>query len=248
MKTLKQLPLIALFIFAFSACKKDSEPTPVPEPESDFEQVDQYTKKYKNGVVEISYYPMDITLPTTSQYAYYSFDKMGFIKSVDPKTDNWDIVFQSLSSAYYGTFACHYGKASSNGILWATGTDAFNVKGGYILKTFYELETVPADFTYSMSTKSGIVAGSGTKDDPAFANGAAIGYFVNNTETGLPIYMVKYTNKCYIFKLTDGRFVKFDLINVYNNKPADNNKDSKPGYLSFRYYVAKAGSTDVKTK
>lgn len=248
MKTLKILSLFALFIFAFSACNNDDNTEPEPEPA--FVQIDQYTKKHKNGVVEVSYAPVDITLGYDGEYAYYSFDKMGFIKPVDPKTDNWDIVFTSrlsLNFAPYAAVACHYGKASNNSIPWATGTDDFNVTGGFILKTFDELETVPTDLTYSMNTKTGILVGIAAFDDPNYLIGASGGYYVNSTETGDPLYYAKYTNKCHIVKLNDGRFVKFDFINIYNNKPEDNNKDSQKGFLSFRYFIAKAGSTDVKT-
>lgn len=246
MKTLKKLSLFVLFIFAFSSCNNDDD----KEPEPNFVQIDEYTKKYKNGVVEVSYYKVPTKEPIAGKtYQFYNFDKMAFMDVKDPKTENWDIVFTdaTVSKDIYGVINCHYSKASSNNIIWATGTDAFNVTGGFILKPFDELETVPEDFTYSMSTKSAGLTGAALFDDPGYLNGSSCGYFVNDRETEKPLYMMMYTNKCHIVKLNDGRLVKFQYINSYNNKPEDNNKDSQRGYLSFRYYIAQAGSRDVKT-
>ncbi|MFB9076125.1 HmuY family protein [Flavobacterium procerum] len=251
MKTLKIVSLFTLFVLALSACSNDDKEA-APEPEPDFVQIDDYTKKYKNGMVEVTYAPVDITTERPAlQYVYYDFDKMAFVKPADPKTEAWDITFTSRRTttfAPYGVICAHNSTITDTRAPWTTGTDAFNVTGSYIPKSFDEVETVPDDLKYSFDKAAGYITGVGAYDDPSYIDTNISGFYVNSTETGLALYYVPYANKCYIIKLNDGRLVKFEFTNIYKNKPADNNKDSEKGYLSFRYYVAKPGSKDVKTK
>lgn len=238
MKILKQLPIIGLIILTSSACKKDKAPEPEVDDTPAFEQVDEYTKKYKNGVVEVTNYPIDVTRSNARQYDFYSFDQAAFTGNLrDEPPATWDIVFRQGLAIWLNN-----GEAEFNEEMSWYGNDSKVLVSG-IKKPFDEVTEVPSglDFNefYLVKTTS-----EPTQKD-FWLNWA---WDVTNTETGTAMYVTPFTDRSHIFKLTDGRYVKFQFINCHDTKPEENGANSKWGFISFRYFIAKAGSTDVKTK
>lgn len=231
----KMLFVAAVSLSLFAACKKDKTAEPTPEP--DFTEVSKYVKKYKNGAVEVTKYPMDTTNITDRKY--FNFDKMAFVDASKAKTNEWDIAFETL---YALTILPNNGKANEN-FPWFGNTT--NVVVGGIIKPYDELTAIPDDFTFPAKLTNLTTAEfDNTETRKSLITWANEVY---NTD-GEFSHLVIWKGRSFIWKLNDGRYVKFEMINSYNNAPEKNGLKSRPGYLSFRYFVAKAGSKDVNTK
>nr|WP_068891685.1 HmuY family protein [Pedobacter panaciterrae] len=235
---LKFTTLIGLIaVFSLAACKKDKSSTPEPEP--DFVQVSQYIKKYKNGVIEVSKYPVDTTRTNSMMLDYFNFEKMQFIAADKAGTKDWDIVFRGKWLQFVFP---NNGTADEESPWYGNDTDG-KVTG--FVKPFDEVLVAPNDSQYGGDDPNNLTF---TADNAESRNVWAFwGYTVSN-EAGQFSYAIPDANKTTVWKLDDGRHVKFQLINIYNNDPKDNSTASKRGYLSFRYFIAKSGSTDLKTK
>ncbi|MBE9586192.1 HmuY family protein [Mucilaginibacter sp. JRF] len=240
MKMFKRLPIITLFILAFSACKKDdaTEPKGEDKPtEPEFEQVDQYTKKYTNGMVEVTNYPIDMTRSNARLYDFYSFDEAKFTGNLrDEPPATWDIVFRSGVLVWLNN-----GEVEFNQEMNWYGNDSRVLVSG-VNQSFEDVSAVSSGLNFNEAWSVG-VTNEPTQKDYLF-NWA---WQVSNTETGEALYFEPAADRTYIFKLTDGRYVKFQFVNCMDTKAEDNSASSKTGFLSFRYIIAKAGSTDVKT-
>ncbi len=237
MKLLRLLPFAALLILAFSACKKDDEP--MPESEPDFVQVDQYTKRYNNGVVEVSYLPVDETRSNSKKYDYYNFDKAAMVAHGGDELVgvDWHIAFYVSMAVKPNNLGDDY----AWDMPWYEKTQSTIVVAG-VADDFDNVKEVPNNVDYNQLPFYLVPALEGNKNElMVWATQ------VSNTETQESLY-IKPIKRTYFFKLDAGRVVKFQFINCYQNKPEENNASSKIGYLSFRYFISKANSTDVKTK
>lgn len=228
--------LLILSIGCLTACKKDKTPEPVPEPE--FVEVAAHIKKYRNGTVEVNKLPMP-DLKDPGSRAFFSFDKMAFVDAGKVKTKEWDIVFESL---YAATIFPNNGNTEED-FPWFGNTAKVMFSG--IVKPFDEVAALPDDFVFPTGKTNLSTAESNTetgRNNPIYW-----GYMAFDVDGGFSHFSA-WKGKTFIWKLDDGRFVKFELINAYNNAPEENSSKSVPGYLSFRYFIGKPGSRDLKTK
>ncbi|SHG35633.1 HmuY family protein [Pedobacter caeni] len=227
--------MLTLSMGCLVACKKDKTPDPVPEPE--FVEVSAHVKKYKNGTVVVNRLPMP-DLKDISTRGYFNFDKMAFVDAGKLKTKEWDIVFEGL---YAGTVFPNNGNTEED-FPWF-GNAAKVIFSG-IVKPFDEVTALPDNFVFPTGKTNLSTAESNT--EIARTNPIYWGYTTLDVDGGFSHFGV-WKGKTFLWKLDDGRVVKFELINVYNNAPEENNIKSVPGYLSFRYFIGKAGSKDLKT-
>lgn len=227
--------MLTLSMGCLMACKKDKTPEPVPEPE--FVEVSAHVKKYKNGTIVVNKLPMP-DLKDISTRGYFNFDKMAFVDAGKLKTKEWDIVFEGL---YAGTVFPNNGNTEED-FPWF-GNAAKVIFSG-IVKPFDEVTALPDNFVFPTGKTNLSTAESNT--EIARTNPIYWGYTTLDVDGGFSHFGV-WKGKTFLWKLDDGRVVKFELINVYNNAPEENNIKSVPGYLSFRYFIGKAGSKDLKT-
>lgn len=229
------LVLLILSAGCLMACKKDKAAEPIQEP--DFVQVSPQIKKYKNGMVEVTRLPMP-DLKDPSSRGFFNFDKMSFVDAGKVKTKEWDIVFESL---YAATVFPNNGTTEEE-FPWF-GNDA-KVQFSGIVKPFDEVTALPDNFVFP-GGKSNLSTAEFDNDESR-KNPIYWGFMAFDVDGGFSHFQA-WKGKVFIWKLDDGRFVKFELSNVYNNAPDANNSKSVPGYLSFRYFVGKPGSRDLKT-
>lgn len=233
---------LTILVTVFSACKKDKATE--PEKVADFTQVSKYIKKYNNGVIEVTQLPIpDTTAANRRKWTLFSFDKMDFVDAAKVKTADWDFGFQAREVSVI---------SANNGITSDEESPYHESPARVYLKSFFgkfeEATEVPAALNFDTDYDDYNVigtAGENIKDYNQFPFYWA--YYSLNVDKE-PTHLIPYTNNYSIFKLTDGRYVKFQMINTYNNAPEKNNPKSSKGYLSFRYFISKAGSKDLKTK
>ncbi|WP_442589923.1 HmuY family protein [Pedobacter sp. AW31-3R] len=226
-------------IISFSACKKD-DPAVEPEPEITSEKLSDYITKYSNGVIEVNNYPIDMTRSNGRKLDYFSFDDNAFVTTDKAASLDWDIVFTGANSFIY----TNDGTADEESAYYGNGS---TVRTCGIIKNFDEVNTVvPAELNFTDGFSVAIIPYSLIATP--FAELRAYWGETVFTEAGNLSHIKPDPNRCFIIKLHDGRYVKFQYINMYKNPAAENSATSEKGFLSFRYFVAATGSTDVKTK
>lgn len=231
--------LLITAAISFSACKKDKVE---PEPEDqgpEFVQLSEHIKKYRNGVVEVSKYPIDMTRKNSQKFDYFSFDENKFLPADKASSKEWHVVFRALLSNPVANAG-----SVPNSPWTGNGSD---VRVGGLLRNFDEVSTVDPSaltFTGNLSMSINIYSYSEVPYEQAAAYWAKEQY----DELGTFTMLKPDPNRTFIFKLNDGRYVKFQNINIYKDDVDKLSPASEKGFLSFRYFVAKAGSTDVKTK
>ncbi|SEL98462.1 hypothetical protein SAMN05216436_10169 [bacterium A37T11] len=243
--------LLALFVAVVSiqACSNDDDKLPVPEPEPEepeFLQISDHIKRYRNGVIEISNYLVDTTKSNANAYDFYSIKDTSFVtddKNAElVKTDAWDFCFQGL---WRQQLYPNNGKMQTQSRPWyGNSTNALITM---VKTSFDDLTTVPSDIKFPELTDGYYPQNYVIPDVPD--NNYQI-YWASRsyTEAGDFAYFIPLIDRCYIFKLDDGRYVKFQFVNIYNNAPEENTISSKRGYVSFRYFVSEKGSLDLSTK
>lgn len=234
----KTIFLLALSAVGFTACKKDKiEEEPV---QPDFEQVTKYIKKYKSGVIEFSKYPVD-SVDITAK-GFFNFDKMAFISPDKVKTSEWDMV---IDNGYATVIYPNNGVSAEEESAWFGNSSRIMVN--HVLKSFDDVDAVPADLVFGNDRNVNAIGVGEKGTEPYLSTPVYWGYFAYDID-GNATHVVPFTGRTSIFKLADGRYVKFQMINTYNNEPDKNSATSKWGFCSFRYFISKAGSTDIKTK
>lgn len=231
--------VLALSAACLTACKKDNGEK---EPEqAQFEQVSKYIKKYTTGLVEVTQLPLPDTISRRAR-SYFSFDKMDFVDASKVMTQEWDFHIRGLEASVIWP---------NNGVTvdeeqpWYENTARVNVKS--IFKKFDEVNEVPSDMVFDNDKNNNVISTAGYDREPYTLSAFYWAYDAYDID-GVHTHYIPYTNRTHIFKLTDGRYVKFQMINTYNNTPDKNSATSRKGYLSFRYIISKAGSKDLKTK
>ena len=258
MKTSKYTFLILASILLFVAsCKENDAIEPDPE-EPEFVQVNKYIKKYNNGVVEVSFLPVDTTRSNGRMRDFFSLDSMKFMPEAQyVKTNKWDIVFRGRYSA---DILSNYSQTINFNLQWYDPSLYNDVSFSYVSQNFDNITAVTDNILFAHGTQpenqQGYIASTGGADNLSNAenyqmylnDGAAWAYNTFQSETGAVLYSTPYPDKTYLLKLHDGRYAKIQFVNNYDTKPTENNANSKRGFLSFRYYVAPAGSKNLNTK
>ncbi|MES2454663.1 MAG: HmuY family protein [Bacteroidota bacterium] len=233
---------LTISITALASCKKDKDPEPEVKP--DFEQVSKYIKKYNSGVIEVTQLPIpDTTDANIRSWTLFNFDKMEFVASSKIASGEWDFGFQGKTVSVIW---------ANNGLTGDEESPNWEGPGRVYVKSFFskfdDMEKVPDGVKFEVLDNSRNVIGSAAENRQEYTQFAFYwAYNEYNIDKEFS-HKVPFTNNIHVFKLTDGRYVKIQLINTYNNTPDKNSVKSRPGYLSFRYYISKAGSTDLKTK
>jgi hypothetical protein len=231
--------LLITAAMTFSACKKDKTE---PEPENlgpEFVQLSEHIKKYRNGVVEVSKYPIDMTRKNSLKNDYFSFDENKFLTEDKANSKDWHIVIRGFNSLIV---------TNNSTVLNAPWTgNGSDVRTSGLLRNFDEVNNVEAaalDFAGPYST----AIGAYSYHDLPYEQVPAFWAKEQYDELGDFTFLKPDPNRTFIIKLNDGRYVKFQYINIYKDDVDKLSPTSEKGFLSFRYFVAKAGSTDVKTK
>jgi len=240
---IKKPILAALFLASiFSACKK--EKTEIKEEEKpDFEQVSKYIKKYNSGIIEITQLPIpDTTDANIRSWTLFNFDKMEFVANSKIASADWDFGFQGKTVSVVW---------ANNGLTGDEESPNWEGPGRVYVKSFFskfdDMEKVPDGVKFEVLDNSRNVIGSAAENRQEYTQFAFYWAYNEYNIDKEFTHKVPFTNNIHIFKLTDGRHVKLQLINTYNNTPDKNNPKSRPGYITMRYFISKAGSTDLKT-
>lgn len=235
--------LIVLAAVIFACKDKNNDVTPEPKPDEDTTPVvvtpkdsviDTYTTLKANGVIEVKDLPaLKGTDANYAEYSLYSFEKMKLVGVGEDsmRTAGWNLAFSN-----------------------ATGIDVMINWGGtapYYWDVLDQVAGNPSDIkTISFrDTTFDAVTTAPLAVDTLHQYALTMGEEVMNTETGL-LDHYKFVNSVVVFKLNDGRYMKFQYISYYKGAPANptaqDHRDNK-GYWSFRYYIAKEGSKDLST-
>jgi len=233
-----------LFITCITgACSKNDAPAPEEEEKEEFTIINEYTKQDTNGVVYVTDYPLDqaaITeIHTYTDFTYFDFNSNAFVSIDKAKSPtDWDIAFK--------------GKDGSN--IFMNGF-AFNnhfedpLEGdnrvAYLRGDFDAIETVPEEsvFThrYSLQVNTAALA----------AEQYNIWAVSENSNDNDLITFTPIPEHLAVYKLTDGRYVKFKMISIYKGAlttPTPQDYQTKRGFISFKYCITEEGSTDLTTK
>ena len=146
------------------------------------------------------------------------------------KNTDWDLAFSGFyNSTLYinnGTFTDNpaYGNSSKTKMV--------------LLKQDYDnVTTAPSDSEFDKSTIS------------------AVGYAVDENSNGWYDYNIAnhlvtiVPNRTYVLRLSDGKYAKLEMLNIYKGNPAAVTDLNWPApYFTFRYYVQEDGTTNLKTK
>ena len=233
---LKRTTLICLIAAAaFGACKKDDPIT--PEVEVAPVKLSEYITQYSNGVIEVRNYPIDMTRNNSVKDDYFNFDSHLFISKDKALTKEWDIAFRSINSQVWAN------EGTRLNTPWTGNGSQVRLCG--IMKNFDEVSTVvPSElnFTDGFSSTISVYPQQETPYEQLRSYWSKGVY----TELGALDYIVPDPNRCFIIRLNDGRYVKFQYINLYDTEPLKNSSTSKKGFLSFRYFIGKG--ENVKTK
>jgi hypothetical protein len=217
---------------AMFACKDDKDTDVKPVDEKKDSIVNENVTIKANGVVEINSLPVPAT--STLNYNLFSFTKMGLVgaKEDSINTASWDLAFRGaglIMAPNWGGTAPDY---------W-DGVDKFAMNASDVMVVGYE------DTTFDAVTTAPAAS--------AFIHtvGMDVSQPVYNTESGELIYFNFPKNLVHVFKLNDGRYVKFQYISIYKGAPATptaENYKNDFGYWTFKYFISAKGSTDLTTK
>ncbi|WPQ63142.1 hypothetical protein SIO70_32765 [Chitinophaga sancti] len=217
---------------AIFACKddKDTDVTPVEEKKDSI--VNEYVTIKVSGVVEVNSLP--VPTASTLDYNLFSFAKMGLVGAGEDSinTASWDLAFQGSGLS----MAPNWGGTAPN--YW-DGVDKFAMNAsdvkvvGYEDTTFDKITAAPAESEFIHTVGMDV-------SQPVF-----------NTETGDLMYFNFPKTTVFVFKLNDGRYVKFQYVSIYKGAPATPTvtiHQNDFGYWTFKYFISAKGSTDLTTK
>lgn len=247
-KNLLAYVFAGLFItFMSGACSKNDAPTIVEEEEEEKEEftiINEYTKQDTNGVIYVTDYPLDQAMISDDAlsyeaYTYFDFNTHAFvsINKAQSPTD-WDIAF--------------LGKEGSN--IFMNGFSFNNnfedpLEGdnrvAYLRGDFDATVTVPEEdaFTHRFSLQVNTAA-SAAETFNIWAIGDYSAEIGTLNITPIPEHLA-------VYKLTDGHYVKFKMISIYQGaltNPTEEDYKTKRGFISFKYYITEEGSRDLTTK
>lgn len=217
---------------AIFACKDDKDTAVTPVDEKKDSIVNEYVTIKANGVVEINSLP----IPATSfmNYNLFSFEKMGLVGVGEDsiRTASWDLGFMGSGL----TMAPNWGGTAPD--YW-DGVDKFAMNPSDVSVVGYE------DTTFDAITAAPPVS--------KFVHTLAMSVQqpVYNSETGDLEYFTFPKRTVFVFKLNDGRYVKFQYVSYYKGAPETPTAEiykNDSGYWTFKYFISAKGSTDLTTK
>lgn len=217
---------------AFFACKDDKDTAVKPVDEKKDSVVNAYVTIMANGVVEVNSLPVPVT--SFLNYNLFSFQKMGLVGAGEDSinTAAWDLAFRGSGLI----MATNWGGTPPD--YW-DGVDKFAMNPsdvkvvGYEDTTFEKITVAPADDVLIHGIQMDVT-------QPVF-----------NTETGDLLYFNFPKRTVFVFKLNDGRYVKFQFVSIYKGAPETPTAEIYQkdfGYWTFKYFISAKGSTDLTTK
>jgi len=227
----------------FSACSKEDDQTPPEEPKEEFTIINEYTKQDTNGVVYVTNYPIDQAAISDdpfspSAYTYFDFNTNQFVSENQVMSPTaWDLAFAGKEGR----------QIYFNGFSFNNNFDPpleGDTRVAYLRGDFDELTEVPEEsaFTHRYSIYDDVATNA--------AKYYQIWSIYAGTSSGGAI-STPIEDNLYVFKLTDGHYVKFKMISNYKGgitNPTEEDYQNNRGYLTFKYYVSEEGSTDLTTK
>lgn len=235
-----------LFItFITGACNKND--APVIEEKEEFTIINAYTKQDTNGVVYVTDYPLDPAqisddLFAYDAYTYFDFNTHAFV-SVDKvqSPTAWDIAFVGKDGDQLFTNGFQFNVRFEDPLEGDNRTS-------YLKSDFDSFNAVPAEseFTNRWSLRPGALS---TIESSSIPN--QYWATIDLSEEVGTLNVTPIADHLVVYKLTDGRYVKFKMISIYKGaltSPTQDDYKTKRGYISFKYYITEEGSTDLTTK
>lgn len=268
MKYTKIITSGLLYILLLTSCKKDDVTQPdIKQEEQQYEVISEYVKRdKKTGIYQVINYP---AVPTIYEHyyesIYWSFDEH-IDKTIEKvKTNEWHIsflgvdiptIYSSHNSRVLGNNGTTMHIRKTNTKLWKDNDS--KIVGILFDKSFDEITEAPEDSEFDKQLNSYdqmpvIIAYRDYISDPSLGKDAWA-FYESDPETGEIIYIPKPRKDklTAVYRLNDGRFVKFQIQNACKitdeNKLFDANEKSEPGYLTFRYFISEPGSKNLNTK
>lgn len=238
-----------LFITSMgSACSNNDVPTPEEEidEKEEFTIINEYTKQDTNGVVYVTDYPLDPALIsedrfTYEAYTYFDFNTHAFVAADKAQSPtDWDIAFVGKDGDQIFTNGFQFNAQFLDPLEGDNRT-------AYLKGDFDSFNSIPAEseftnrWTLTAATPE-TIAGSSIPNQ----YWATIDYSEElGTQNITPL-----DDNLVVYKLTDGHYVKFKMISIYQGaltNPTKEDYATKRGYISFQYYITEEGSTDLST-
>ena len=250
MKTRLQYTAVLFFAAAlFAACSKDEVNKPEEEVVVPPKVISECIKQdVKTGVYQVTNLPLT---PTGGNYAqeivkqykvhkplYFNFTTAAIVTEDKAAGLEWDVVFMDANT--YHNSAILLNNGTINNRPWSQNGSV--VLAAYIAEDFDNVKNVPSDLNFTLKN----VPPQSTST-PLASSWAVYSY----TEAGTFSYYIPQKNLTYVIKLNDGRYVKLCVQNVYQvadiTKPYESSATSVNGFITFKYFIAPAGSKDLNT-
>lgn len=238
---LKYLFFVGLIIGLNTACSKDDKGEDPIVYDNDPSATDEAVF---NKIITVKNLGKEVGAAPESSL-FFSLENNKVIPLAQQHTNRWDI---SIGAVYDSFFGGNNGQNKKNLGFGGSG------KGGVIClaKPFDEVIDIPKDSEFN--TGSHIV---GTDDSGDLGQG--LGYYIydfNGTIKGDGSEEKKHVayalpeSRTIIIRTAKGHYAKIEVQSLYKDllNPADWKKSSPHTFLTFRYTIAKAGSTKFTVK
>ncbi|MGC4232641.1 MAG: HmuY family protein [Niabella sp.] len=249
------LPTVMLLLLA--ACGKDKS---ITDPKDD--EPDPVTG-VKTGVYEQVNLAADINA-TSAQDAktlYFSLEENKVIDESQKFTTKWDIAFGGI---YNSSILINNGKSSISpgyggagiGAVYLVVDRKFDAQyydtTNFYVKTlpipvhlfdasFNAVKTAPDDSKMKTHALISLDHFQSTDDGWAYYDFYGM-LFPGNPKKSHVVYTMPRT---FVVKTAKGKYAKICIQSIYKDKPENPDRDSKPGYLTFKYAIQKDGSKNL---
>jgi len=233
----------------FSSCSKDDNPSTPEEVVTPPKVISEYIKQdVKTGVYQVTNLPM---IPTGAKYVqdgvtqhamnkpfYFNFSTAQMVTEDKAAGLTWDMVLMDANTYFNAAGLLNNG--TINNRPWSQNGST-NI-ATYVTEDFDNVKNIPSDLNFTLKAIG--VQSTGTLRVSEWGK-------TMNTETGIFSYYLPIKNITYIIKLNDGKIVKLCMQNMYKvndvSKPYEASATSTSGFLTFKYAVFPAGTTDINT-
>lgn len=161
---------------------------------------------------------LGVNSATTGRYTFFSFKNNAIVPHSDSATSGWDIGFNSTTIIVNGGTS---GPGSAAVLVW-TGI-------------YSDLSEAPAD-GYKQDDKN-------ATPPNAIPTGSGKGWYNYNDITHV---ISPIPGRVLVFKTTDGKYVKMELISYYKDAPANPVGTEPYRFYTFRYAYQEDGSRTLK--
>lgn len=214
-----------ILVLAVSSCKNEDEVVPDTKSKQVTDLVGDTEASV--GAGQRPFYPLLFSLKNGSHYLIDSkADSTNYLK-----TDQWDLAF---TGNYNSEVFINNGTQTENP---GFGGPVSGTAIVMIEKSYDAVNQAPSDqeFDASTITKVGWAASS-----------TSPGWFFYSLDNHIS---VPIKNRTYALRLSNGKYAKLEIQNIYkNNPPVVTDLYWPAPFLSFRYYVQEDGSKNLTTR